>query len=78
MRGFIRFAVLALACVLFLPAVARAQSLDCRRGERHLRCGASRRDGGSRQSGSDREDAEAVTDGAGQYRIVNCCPASTR
>ena len=74
MRGFIRFAVFALACVLLLPAMARAQASIA---------GVVKDSSGAVLPGVTVEAASpaliekvrvAVTDGTGQYKIVSLLP----
>ena len=75
MRGFMRFAVLALVCVLFAPAMARAQGASI--------AGVVKDTSGAVLPGVTVEAASpvliektraAVTDGSGQYKIINLLP----
>jgi hypothetical protein len=75
MRGFRRLALLALLCSLFLPAVARAQNASI--------AGVARDTSGAVLPGVTVEVSSpaliektrtAVTDGAGQYKIVSLLP----
>ena len=77
MRGFMRFAVLALVSVLFVPAMARAQGASI--------AGVVKDTSGAVLPGVTVEAAspvliektrEAVTDGSGQYKIVNLLPGT--
>src|SRR3979409_1820116 len=77
MRGFMRFAVLALVCVLFAPAMARAQGASI--------AGVGKDTSGAVLPGVTVEAAspvliektrEAVTDGSGQYKIINLLPGT--
>jgi hypothetical protein len=71
--------ILLLACGLVsVPAVAAAQVLGSVAGDGQGRIsgGAPRRHRGSIQPGAHRKDPTAVTDGAGQYRIVNLPPGT--
>lgn len=75
MRGSRRLALLALVCVLFLPAVARAQNASI--------AGVVKDASGAVLPGVTVEVSSpaliektrtAVTDGAGQYKIVSLLP----
>ena len=77
MRGFMRFAVLALVSVLFVPAMARAQGASI--------AGVVKDTSGAVLPGVTVEAAspvliektrEAVTDGSGQYKIINLLPGT--
>ena len=63
-----------LGLLVMLPASAFAQAVDHRRGQGCLGRGAARGHGGSRQPRADRKVRSAVTDGSGQYRIVDLRP----
>jgi hypothetical protein len=77
MRGFRRLALLALLCLLIVPATARAQSASI--------AGVAKDASGAVLPGVTVEVAspvliektrEAVTDGAGQYKVVNLLPGT--
>ena len=77
MRGFMRFAVLALVGVLLVPAMARAQGASI--------AGVVKDTSGAVLPGVTVEAAspvliektrEAVTDGSGQYKIINLLPGT--
>ncbi|MEO8260120.1 MAG: TonB-dependent receptor [Acidobacteriota bacterium] len=77
MRGFMRFAGLALVTVLFVPAMARAQGASI--------AGVVKDTSGAVLPGVTVEAAspvliektrEAVTDGSGQYKIINLLPGT--
>jgi hypothetical protein len=77
MRGFRRLALLALLCLLIVPAAARAQSASI--------AGVAKDASGAVLPGVTVEVAspvliektrEAVTDGAGQYKVINLLPGT--